>query len=64
MALLALLLPAGTRAHPLPNTPIHAVKNVREFGSNTGRLSSVDRNYDPYTGIPMMSAIPVNVRPG
>jgi len=36
-------------------------KNVREFGSNTGRLSSVDRNYDPYTGIPMMSAIPVNV---
>ena len=32
-AVLVLLLPAGTRAHPLPNTPIHAVKNVREFGA-------------------------------
>ena len=33
MALLVLLLPAGTHAHPLPSTPIHAVKNVREFGA-------------------------------
>ncbi len=38
-------------------------KDVRKIGSNTGRLSSVDRNYDPYTGIPLMSAIPVNVAP-
>ncbi|MEE2678075.1 MAG: molybdopterin-dependent oxidoreductase [Myxococcota bacterium] len=36
---------------------------VREIGSNTGRLSPVDREYDPYTGIPRMSTIPVNVRP-
>ena len=38
-------------------------KNVRKIGSNTGRLSSVDRDYDPYSGIPLMSAIPVNVAP-
>lgn len=36
-------------------------KDVHTFGSNTGRLSSVDRDYDPYSGIPLMSAIPVNV---
>ncbi|MFP8876566.1 MAG: molybdopterin-dependent oxidoreductase [Myxococcota bacterium] len=36
---------------------------VRSIGSNTGRLSPVDRHYDPYTGIPRMSAIPVHVRP-
>jgi hypothetical protein len=35
---------------------------VREIGSNTGRLSSVEHDYDPYTGIPRMSTIPVNVR--
>jgi len=35
---------------------------VRSIGSNTGRLSPVDRHYDPYTGIPRMSAIPVHVR--
>ncbi len=35
---------------------------LREIGSNTGRLSPVDRDYDPYSGIPRMSAIPVNVR--
>jgi len=35
---------------------------VREIGSNTGRLSDVERDYDPYTGIPLMSSIPVNVR--
>jgi anaerobic selenocysteine-containing dehydrogenase len=35
---------------------------VREIGSNTGRLTSVERDYDPYTGIPRMSSIPVNVR--
>jgi anaerobic selenocysteine-containing dehydrogenase len=36
---------------------------VREIGSNTGRLTPVDRDYDPYSGIPRMSAIPVRVRP-
>jgi anaerobic selenocysteine-containing dehydrogenase len=36
--------------------------DVRSLGSNTGRLTSVDRDFDPYTGIPRMSTIPVNVR--
>lgn len=31
-------------------------------GGNTGRLSSVEEDFDPYTGIPLMSAIPVNIR--
>ncbi|HJP41716.1 MAG TPA: molybdopterin-dependent oxidoreductase [Dehalococcoidia bacterium] len=34
---------------------------VRTIGSHTGRLMFNDRDYDPYTGIPMMSAIPVNI---
>ncbi|MCH2169566.1 molybdopterin-dependent oxidoreductase [Myxococcota bacterium] len=34
---------------------------VRQIGSNTGKLSSVEQEFDPYTGIPRMSAIPVNV---
>jgi len=32
-----------------------------EIGSNTSRLISVERDYDPYTGIPLMSGIPVAV---
>jgi anaerobic selenocysteine-containing dehydrogenase len=36
-------------------------RDVRVIGSNTGRLSSVDRDFDPYSGIPLMSAIPVNL---
>lgn len=36
--------------------------NVRGLGSNTGALTPVDRDYDPISGIPRMSAIPVNVR--
>lgn len=35
--------------------------DVRTIGSNTGRLSSVERDFDPYSGIPLMSAIPVNL---
>jgi anaerobic selenocysteine-containing dehydrogenase len=35
---------------------------VRTIGSNTGRLTANDRDYDPVTGIPLMSAIPVNLR--
>jgi anaerobic selenocysteine-containing dehydrogenase len=35
---------------------------VRELGSNTGALTPVDRDYDPISGIPVMSAIPVNVQ--
>jgi anaerobic selenocysteine-containing dehydrogenase len=33
----------------------------REVGSNTGRLVNNEREFDPYTGIPRMSAIPVSV---
>ena len=35
---------------------------ARQAGSNTGRLIPVDRDFDPYTGIPRMSAVPVEVR--
>ena len=37
--------------------------DVATIGSNTGRLTSTERDFDPVTGIPLMSAIPVNVRP-
>jgi anaerobic selenocysteine-containing dehydrogenase len=57
-------LRAGTisMAHAFGDSPDRE-QDPREVGSNTGRLSPVDRNYDPYSGIPRMSAIPVNVRP-
>ena len=32
-----------------------------EIGSNTSRLISVERDYDPYSGIPLMSGIPVAI---
>jgi len=35
---------------------------VRTLGANTGRLTAVDQRFDPVTGLPVMSAIPVNVR--
>ena len=35
----------------------------QDIGGNTGRLSANDSLYDPYTGIPRMSAIPVRVTP-
>ena len=38
------------------------MNDVRTIGANTGRLSSTDRDYDPVSGIPIMSAIPVNIR--
>lgn len=34
---------------------------VREIGSNTSRLVDNERDFDPHTGIPRMSAIPVAV---
>ncbi len=34
---------------------------VREVGANTGRLSSVEVDYERYTGLPRMSNIPVAV---
>jgi anaerobic selenocysteine-containing dehydrogenase len=35
---------------------------LREIGSNTGRLTPVEREHDPYSGIPRMSAIPVRIQ--
>ena len=35
--------------------------DVREIGSNTGRLIDNEHDFDPHTGIPRMSAIPVAV---
>jgi anaerobic selenocysteine-containing dehydrogenase len=37
--------------------------DVRTIGSTTNRLVSVDRDFEPISGIPRQSAIPVNVRP-
>lgn len=39
-------------------------RKVFTIGSNTGRLTSVERDYDPRTGMPRMSAIPVNIQRG
>lgn len=36
---------------------------VREIGSNTGRLIDNESDFDPHTGIPRMSAIPVSIVP-
>jgi anaerobic selenocysteine-containing dehydrogenase len=36
-------------------------KQVFFIGSNTGRLTNVEKDYDPRTGMPRMSAIPVNL---
>jgi hypothetical protein len=35
---------------------------VRTIGSSTARLVSVERDFEPVSGIPRQSAIPVNVR--
>ncbi len=50
-------------AHAFGDAPEHD-EDVFYIGSNTGRLTDVERNYDPITGMPRMSAIPVNVRRG
>jgi len=49
-------MPHAFGANPGSDEP-----NVREVGSNTGRLTPVDRDYDAVTGIPLMSNIPVTV---
>ena len=36
---------------------------VRSIGSTTGRLVSTERDFEPISGIPRQSAIPVTVRP-
>jgi len=52
---------AVSMAHAFGGLPDEAHR-VRELGSNTGALTPVDRDYDPISGIPVMSAIPVNVK--
>ncbi len=37
---------------------------VRAAGANTGLLTSVEHEYDPHSGIPRMSAIPVRISKG
>jgi len=37
--------------------------DVRSVGSNTGRLVANDDVYDPYSGQPRVSAVPVSIRP-
>ncbi|MBW2421107.1 MAG: molybdopterin-dependent oxidoreductase [Deltaproteobacteria bacterium] len=47
-------------AHCFGDAPEHDAA-VREIGSNTGRLVDNERDFDPHTGIPRMSAIPVAI---
>ncbi|MDA0338372.1 MAG: molybdopterin-dependent oxidoreductase [Proteobacteria bacterium] len=48
-------------AHSFGDAPEHD-KQVFFIGSNTGRLTNVEKDYDPRTGMPRMSAIPVNLK--
>ena len=52
---------AISMAHSFGDAPKYD-SEVRTIGSNTGRLSPVDRDFDPIHGLPVMSAIPVNIR--
>lgn len=47
-------------AHGFGDTPEHDGR-FREIGSPTGRLIDNAKDFDPYTGIPRMSAIPVRI---
>jgi anaerobic selenocysteine-containing dehydrogenase len=49
-------------AHARGATPDREAE-VRSIGSTTNRLVSTDRDFEPISGIPRQSAIPVNVRP-
>jgi anaerobic selenocysteine-containing dehydrogenase len=48
-------------AHCFGDVPKHD-QEIREIGSSTGRLIDNERDFDPHTGIPRMSAIPVAIR--
>lgn len=45
----------------VPSDETASDERVREIGSNTSRLVDNARDFDPHTGIPRMSAIPVAV---
>ncbi|MFK7895471.1 MAG: molybdopterin-dependent oxidoreductase [Myxococcota bacterium] len=47
-------------AHCFGEAPKHDAA-VQEIGSNTGRLIDNESDFDPHTGIPRMSAIPVSI---
>ena len=47
-------------SHSFGDTPDHDA-DVRAIGGNTGRLTSVERDYDRFSGLPRMSNIPVRV---
>jgi anaerobic selenocysteine-containing dehydrogenase len=47
--------------HAFGGNPGDDDDRVSEIGSNTGRLVSVESDYDPITGIPLMSNIPIRV---
>jgi len=49
-------------AHGFGDAPEHDA-DFREIGSSTGRLVDNERDFEPRTGIPRMSAIPVAIRP-
>ncbi len=49
-------------AHGWGDLPEHAV-DVRTQGASTNRLIDDDRTFDPITGQPVMSAVPVSVQP-
>ena len=38
--------------------------DFRQLGSNVGRLTPNDRDYDPISGTPRMSNIAVSISPG
>jgi anaerobic selenocysteine-containing dehydrogenase len=48
-------------SHAVGGLPREA-DDVRTVGSNTSQLTSVDEDYDRYSGIPRMSAVPVSVQ--
>ena len=48
-------------SHSFGDTP-ESDGDVRAIGGNTGRLSSVERDYDRFSGLPRMSNIPVRVQ--
>jgi anaerobic selenocysteine-containing dehydrogenase len=47
--------------HSFGGLPGAQDKQIREWGTNTGRLLRVDQDVDRYTGQPRMSNVPVRV---